>query len=163
MPAAQIAFLVLVVASFGGSVPLLILVIGLTSWPVAARIVRGEVLKIRAREYVLAARALGASPARVITRHVVPALAAVVIVSATIRVGTNILIEAGLSYLGLGVQPPLASWGNMVADGAKVMRTEWWLTAVPALAIVGTVFVFNLLGESLRDASDPRLALGRRR
>lgn len=155
--------IILVVASFGGSVPLLILVIGLTSWPVAARIVRGEVLKIRAREYVLAARAIGASPLRVLTRHVVPALAAVVIVSATIRVGTNILIEAGLSYLGLGVQPPLASWGNMVADGARVMRTEWWLTAIPALAIFGTVFVFNLLGESLRDASDPRLALGRRR
>jgi peptide/nickel transport system permease protein len=155
--------IILVVASFGGSVPLLILVIGLTSWPVAARIVRGEVLKVRAREYVLAARAVGATPARVLAHHVLPALAAVVIVSATIRVGTNILIEAGLSYLGLGVQPPLASWGNMVAEGARFIRTEWWLTAIPALAIFGTVLVFNLLGEGLRDLSDPRLATGRRR
>lgn len=154
--------IILIVASFGGSVTLLILVIGLTSWPVAARIVRGEVLKVRAREYVLAARAVGASSARVLTLHVLPALAAVVIVSATVRVGMNILIEAGLSYLGLGVQPPLASWGNMVADGARVIRTEWWLTAIPALAIFGTVLVFNLIGESLRDLSDPRLAAGRR-
>lgn len=155
--------IILVVASFGGSVPLLILVIGLTSWPVSARIVRGEVLKVRARDYVLAARAIGASPARVLARHVLPALAAVVIVSATIRVGTNILIEAGLSYLGLGVQPPLASWGNMVADGARVIRSEWWLTAIPALAIFATVLVFNILGEGLRDLSDPRLAAARRR
>jgi peptide/nickel transport system permease protein len=80
----------------------------------------------------------------------------VIVVSATIRVGTNILVEAGLSYLGLGVQPPLASWGNMVADGAKVIRTEWWLTAIPAAAIFLAVLGFNLLGEGVRDLVDPR-------
>ena len=148
--------IILIVATFGGSVALLILVIGLTSWPVSARIIRGEVLKTRHRDFVLAARAVGASSWRIIARHVLPNVAAVVIVSATARVGTNILIEAGLSYLGLGVQPPLASWGNMVADGAKVIRTEWWLTAIPALAIFVTVLGFNIGGEALRDVLDPR-------
>ena len=148
--------IILIVATFGGSVALLILVIGLTSWPVSARIIRGEVLKTRHRDFVLAARAVGASSWRIIARHVLPNVAAVVIVSATVRVGTNILIEAGLSYLGLGVQPPLASWGNMVADGAKVIRTEWWLTAIPALAIFVTVLGFNIGGEALRDVLDPR-------
>ena len=148
--------IILIVATFGGSVALLILVIGLTSWPVSARIIRGEVLKTKQREFVLAARAVGASSWRIIARHVLPNVAAVVIVSATVRVGANILVEAGLSYLGLGVQPPLASWGNMVADGAKVIRTEWWLTGIPALAIFLTVLGFNVAGESLRDVLDPR-------
>jgi peptide/nickel transport system permease protein len=148
--------IILIVATFGGSVPLLILVIGLTSWPVSARIIRGEVLKTRHRDFVLAARAVGASSWRIIVRHVLPNVVAVVIVSATVRVGTNILVEAGLSYLGLGVQPPLASWGNMVADGAKVIRTEWWLTLIPAVAIFATVLGFNVGGEALRDVLDPR-------
>jgi len=148
--------IILIVATFGGSVPLLILVIGLTSWPVSARIIRGEVLKTRHRDFVLAARAVGASSWRIIARHVLPNVVAVVIVSATVRVGTNILVEAGLSYLGLGVQPPLASWGNMVADGAKVIRTEWWLTLIPAVAIFATVLGFNVGGEALRDVLDPR-------
>jgi peptide/nickel transport system permease protein len=154
--------IILIVATFGGSVPLLVLVIGLTSWPVGARVIRGEVLKVRARDYVLAARAIGSSSWRIIARHVIPNVVAVVIVSATIRVGTNILIEAGLSYLGLGVQPPLASWGNMVADGAKVIRTEWWLTAIPAAAIFAAVLGFNLLGEGVRDLVDPRRERSRR-
>src|SRR3989441_4078918 len=148
--------IILIVATFGGSVPLLVLVVGLPSWPVGARVLRGEVLKVRARDYVLAARAIGSPSLRIIARHVIPNVVAVVIVSATIRVGTNILIEAGLSYLGLGVQPPLASWGNMVADGARVIRTEWWLTAIPALAIFVTVLGFNIGGEALRDVLDPR-------
>jgi peptide/nickel transport system permease protein len=148
--------IILVVATFGSSVPLLVLVIGFTAWPVGARIIRGEVLKIRSRDYVLAARSIGSPPLRIIARHVIPNVIAVIIVSATIRVGTNILVEAGLSYLGLGVQPPLASWGNMVADGAKVIRTEWWLTAIPAAAIFLAVIGFNLLGEGVRDLVDPR-------
>jgi peptide/nickel transport system permease protein len=148
--------IILIVATFGGSVALLVLVIGLTAWPVGARIIRGEVLKTRNRDYVLAARAVGASSWRILARHVLPNVVAVVIVSATVRVGTNILVEAGLSYLGLGVQPPLASWGNMVAEGARVIRTEWWLTAIPALAIFVTVLGFNVVGESLRDILDPR-------
>lgn len=148
--------IILVVASFGGSLPLLVLVIGLTSWPVGARILRGEVLRMRERDFVVAARAVGATGTRILVRHVLANVVAVVIVSATIRVGTNILIEAGLSYLGLGVQPPLASWGNMVAEGARVIRTDWWLTAIPAAAIFVTVLGFNLLGEGLRDLLDPR-------
>lgn len=148
--------IILVVASFGGSLPLLVLVIGLTSWPVGARILRGEVLRTRDQDFVTAARAIGATGARILARHVLVNVVSVVIVSATIRVGTNILIEAGLSYLGLGVQPPLASWGNMVADGARVIRTDWWLTAIPAVAIFVTVLGFNLLGEGLRDLFDPR-------
>lgn len=149
--------IILIVATFGGSVALLVLVIGLTSWPVGARIIRGEVLRTKQREFVFAARAVGASPARIIARHVLPNVAAVIIVSATVRVGSNILVEAGLSYLGLGVQPPLASWGNMVAAGALVFRSEWWLTAIPAAAIFATVLGFNMLGEGLRDALDPRV------
>lgn len=154
--------IILIVATLGNGVGLLILVIGLTSWPVSARIVRGGVLKTRAQDFVLAARAIGAPPSRILVRHVLPSVAAVIIVSATVRVGTNILIEAGLSYLGLGVQPPLASWGNMVADGARVIRTEWWLALTPAVAIFLTVLGFNLLGEGLRDLADPRLRVRRR-
>lgn len=149
--------IILVVASFGSNVALLVLVIGLTSWPVGARVIRGEVLKTKGRDFVLAARAVGATPWRIIGRHVLPSVVAVVIISATIRVGTNILVEAGLSYLGLGVQPPLASWGNMVAEGARVIRSEPWLVAFPAGAIFAAVLGFNLLGEALRDALDPRL------
>jgi len=148
--------LILTVATFGRSVPLLVLVIGLTSWPISARVIRGEVLKVKERDYVLAAQAIGAGQGRILLRHILPNIASVIIVSATVRVGTNILIEAGLSYLGLGVQPPLASWGNMVADGAAVLRSAWWVTAAPALAIFVTVLSFNLLGEGLRDLLDPR-------
>jgi peptide/nickel transport system permease protein len=154
--------IILVVATWGSSVPLLVLVIGLTAWPVGARVIRGEVLKVRSRDYVLAARTIGAPALRIIARHVLPNVVAVVIVSATIRVGTNILVEAGLSYLGLGVQPPLASWGNMVADSAKVIRTEWWLTAIPAAAIFLAVLGFNLVGEGVRDLLDPRRERTRR-
>ncbi|HZP96264.1 MAG TPA: ABC transporter permease [Candidatus Limnocylindria bacterium] len=148
--------IILVVATFGSSVPLLVLVIGLTGWPVGARVIRGEVLKVRSRDYVLAARAIGASSWRILARHIIPSVLAVIVISATIRVGTNILIEAGLSYLGLGVQPPLASWGNMIAESAKTMRTAWWLTAIPAAAIFLAVFGFNLFGEGVRDVVDPR-------
>ena len=148
--------IILIVASFGGSVALLILVIGLTSWPVGARIVRGEVLKTRRRDFVLAAESVGARARWIILRHVLPNVISVIIVSATVRVGANILVEAGLSYLGLGVQPPLASWGNMVSAGAQVIRTEWWLTAIPAAAIFLAVLGFNLMGEALRDVLDPR-------
>ncbi|MFN8534091.1 MAG: ABC transporter permease [Dehalococcoidia bacterium] len=150
--------IILVLASFGNSVPLLIAVIGLTSWPIGARIVRGEVLKIKNRDFIHAAEALGATAWRVIWRHIIPNTLAVIVVSATIRVGTNILVEAGLSYLGLGVQPPLASWGNIVAEGARVIRTAWWVVATPAAAIFVTVLAFNLLGEGVRDAFDPRSA-----
>ncbi|MGH2378059.1 MAG: ABC transporter permease [Candidatus Limnocylindria bacterium] len=153
--------IILVVASFGSNVALLVLVIGLTSWPVGARIVRGEVLRTKARDFILAAHASGATSWRIIARHVLPSVAAVIIVSATIRIGVNILLEAGLSYLGLGVQPPLASWGNMIAEGARVFRSAPWLVAFPAAAMFAAVLGINLLGESLRDVLDPRLGASR--
>jgi peptide/nickel transport system permease protein len=149
--------LIAIVAAFGNQVPILIAVLGLTSWQVGARVVRGEVLALKARDFVLAARALGARDARLIVRHLMPNVISVVIVSATIRVALNILLEAGLSYLGLGVQPPLASWGNMVSDGKAVLRLAPWVSAFPGLFIVLTVMAFNLLGDGLRDAFDPRL------
>jgi peptide/nickel transport system permease protein len=133
-----------------------VLVISLTSWPTGARILRGEVLKVKELDYILAARTIGAHHWRVLARHVLPNVVGVIIISATVRVGSNILIEAGLSYLGLGVQPPLASWGNMIAEGTPVFRTAWWVTGVPATAVFITVFGFNVLGEGLRDFLNPR-------
>jgi peptide/nickel transport system permease protein len=148
--------LILAVSVFGRSVTLLVLLISLTSWPAGARIMRGEVMKLRERDFVLAALSTGVSHVRVLLRHVLPNVVGVIIVSATVRVGSNILTEAGLSYLDLGVQPPLASWGNMIADGSSVFRTAWWVTGMPAIAIFLTVFAFNLLGEGLRDYFNPR-------
>jgi peptide/nickel transport system permease protein len=148
--------MIAIVAAFGSHLPVLIAVLGLTAWQTGARVVRGEVLSLRSREFVHAARGLGASDARIILRHILPNLLAVVIVSATIRVALNILLEVGLSYLGLGVQSPLASWGNMVAEGKSVLRAAWWVSAFPGLFIVLTVMAFNLLGDGLRDVTDPR-------
>jgi peptide/nickel transport system permease protein len=148
--------MIAIVAAFGSHLPVLIAVLGLTAWQTGARVVRGEVLSLRSREFVHAARGLGASDARVLVRHILPNLLAVVIVSATIRVALNILLEVGLSYLGLGVQSPLASWGNMVAEGKAVLRAAWWVSAFPGLFIVLTVMAFNLLGDGLRDVTDPR-------
>ncbi|TAK21205.1 MAG: ABC transporter permease [Chloroflexota bacterium] len=149
--------LIAIVAAFGNQIPILIAVLGLTSWQVGARIVRGEVLGLKEREFVLAARALGVGDRRMILRHLVPNVIGVIVVSATIRVPLNILLEAGLSYLGLGVQPPLASWGNMVADAKAVLRVAWWVAAFPGMFIFLTVMAFNLLGDGLRDAFDPRM------
>ncbi len=149
--------LIAIVAAFGNQVPVLITVLGLTSWQVGARVVRGEVLALKAREFVLAARALGVGDRRLIWRHIMPNVISVVIVSATIRVPLTILLEAGLSYLGLGVQPPLASWGNMVSDGRAVLRIAPWVTAFPGLFIFLTVMAFNLMGDGLRDAFDPKM------
>ena len=148
--------MIAIVAAFGSNIAVLIAVLGLTAWQTGARVVRGEVLSLRSREFVHAARGLGASDARVLVRHILPNLLAVVIVSATIRVALNILLEVGLSYLGLGVQSPLASWGNMVAEGKSVLRAAWWVSAFPGVFIVLTVMAFNLLGDGLRDVTDPR-------
>ncbi len=135
--------------------------IGLTSWPVGARIIRGEVLKVKQRDYVLAVYSVGATNTRIIVRHILPNITSVIIVSATVRVGINILVEAGLSFLGLGVQEPLSSWGSMISRGAPYLRRAWWLTAVPGAAIFATVLGFNLMGEGLRDLLDPRQGRGR--
>jgi len=148
--------LILTVATFGRSLGLLILMIGVTSWPTNARVVRGQILQLRQQDYVTVARVAGATDWWLIGRHLLPQLIPIVIASATIRVANNILIESGLSYLGLGVQPPTPTWGNMVTDGADYMRQAWWLVAIPGGTIFLVVLAFNLFGEGLRDALDPR-------
>lgn len=136
---------------------LVIAVLGITLWPPVARIVRGEVLSLREREFIQAARALGLSNWRIILRHVIPNTLAPVIVAGTLGIGNTILLEAGLSFLGFGVQPPTASWGTMIADGRDALLNAWWVATFPGLAIVITVVAFNLIGDGLRDALDPRL------
>lgn len=147
--------LILVVATFGRGLGLLVLTIGLTSWPANARVVRAQMLKLRAEDFVTAARVVGAGTPRIILRHLVPQLVPIIISSATIRVASNILVESGLSYLGLGVAEPTPSWGNMVSDGARFMRQAPWLVGIPGLTILVVVLTFNALGEGLRDALDP--------
>ncbi|MFW6199208.1 MAG: ABC transporter permease [Gemmatimonadota bacterium] len=142
------------------SIFLIIAVLGLTLWPSSARIVRGEVLALREREFVEAARALGFSAPRILGRHVLPNALAPVIVAATLGIGNTIVLEAGLSFLGIGVQPPTPSWGNMVADGRTRLLEAWWISTFPGLAIVFVVLAFNLVGDGLRDALDPRLRGG---
>jgi peptide/nickel transport system permease protein len=152
--------LILTVATFGRSIGLLILIVGLTSWPINAKVVRAEIIRLRTRDYVTASRVVGGSDMWIVTRHLLPQLIPIVIASATIRVANNILIESGLSYLGLGVQPPTPTWGNMVTEGADFMRQAWWLVGIPGAAIFVVVLAFNLFGEGLRDFLDPRTRKG---
>jgi peptide/nickel transport system permease protein len=139
------------------SIWIIITVIGLMSWMGVARLVRGQFLVLKEREFFQAARALGAGNTRLIFRHLLPNSMTPIIISATLRVGNTILLEASLSYLGLGVQPPTASWGNIVFDTKGNLFTEWWMPLSAGLAIVITVVGYNLLGDGLRDALDPRL------
>lgn len=155
-------FLILtVVALLGPSIFNIMLVIGITSWMGTSRFVRAEFLSLRERDFVQAARALGVKDRRIIFRHILPNGLAPVFVTATLDVATAILVEAGLSFLGFGVQPPAPSWGNILTEGRTYIFDAWWLTLFPGLAILITVLSFNLLGEGLRDALDPRLR-GRR-
>ncbi len=153
----RLVLLIMIIALFSPSILLIITVLGLTQWPSTARIVRGEVLSLREREFVTAARALGFGRWRIILRHLVPNVLAPVIVAATLGIGNTIVLEAGLSFLGLGVAPPTPTWGNMVADGRETLIGAWWVATFPGLTIVVTVLAFNLLGDGLRDALDPRL------
>jgi peptide/nickel transport system permease protein len=143
----RLVLLITIIALFEPSIFLITAVLGLTLWPSTARIVRGEVLSLREREFVQAAVALGYSKPRIIFKHLIPNALAPVIVAATLGIGNTIVLEAGLSFLGLGVQPPTPSWGTMVDA----------LSTFPGLAIVFTVLSFNLVGDGLRDALDPRL------
>jgi peptide/nickel transport system permease protein len=138
------------------SIYLVMVVIGLTCWMDTARLVRGEVLSLRQREYVLAARAMGLGAPRIIARHVVPNALGPVLVSATLLVANVIQLEAGLSFLGLGVSPPTAAWGSMVSDGVPHLLRAPWIAASPALAIVLSVVAIQLVGDGLRDALDPQ-------
>jgi peptide/nickel transport system permease protein len=153
----RLILLITIIAIFEPTIFLVIAVLGLTLWPSTARIVRAEVLSLREREFIQAAEALGYPKRRIILRHLIPNALAPVIVAATLGIGNTIVLEAGLSFLSLGVQPPTASWGTMVADGRDHLLTAWWLSTFPGLAIVFTVLAFNLVGDGLRDALDPRL------
>ena len=151
-------FLILVVvALFGASLLNTALVISLVTWAQVARVVRAECLSLRGREFVDAALALGAGHARILARHLLLNALPVIIVQATLLLGQTILIESALSYLGLGAQPPLPSWGNMVVEGRQFLASAWWIAACPGLAIFLTVLGFNLFGDGLRDALDPAL------
>jgi peptide/nickel transport system permease protein len=134
----------------------IIFLIALVNWTYIFRIVRGLVLSLREREFVDAARALGASNARIMFREILPNLVAPVIVYATLLIPLNILIEASLSFLGVGVRPPTASWGQMIAAATPIFNTAWWYMVFPGAALLLTVLAFNLLGDGLRDALNPR-------
>lgn len=153
----RLVLLIAIIALFEPSIFLIVVVLGLTHWPLTARIVRGEVLSLREREFIQAGRALGFSRSRIVFRHLIPNCMGPIIVAATLGVGDTIVLEAGLSFLNLGVQPPTPSWGTMVADGRSNLLGAWWIATFPGLAIVFTVLSFNLAGDGLRDALDPRL------
>lgn len=151
-------FLILAVIAFlEPSLFNIMVVIGLTSWMGVARLVRAETLTLKRRDYVQAARVAGAGPLRILFIHILPNALAPVLVSATLGVAGAILVESSLSFLGLGVQPPTPSWGNMLMEGKEVLEIAPWLSIFPGLAILFTVLGYNLLGESLRDLFDPRL------
>ena len=151
-------FLILAVIAFlEPSLNNIMIVIGLTSWMGVARLVRAETLSLRERDFIAAARVAGAPAVRILFVHVLPNAMAPVLVSATLGIAGAILVESSLSFLGLGVQPPTASWGNMLMDGKNVLEIAPWLSLYPGLAILITVLGYNLLGESLRDLLDPRL------
>jgi peptide/nickel transport system permease protein len=146
-----------VIGVLGPSLKTIIAVIGVSSWVIYARIVRGAVLSLREREFVQAAHALGSGDARVLARHILPNTFTPWLVVATLDMARVIVIESALSFLGLGVQPPTPTWGGMLADGRVYISTAWWLATFPGLAILVTVLGINLFGDGLRDTLDPRL------
>jgi peptide/nickel transport system permease protein len=157
MPVTLVAIAIIAVA--GTSLLNLVLVLGLSQWPLYARVVRGEALALRGREFLVAARALGASSAWIILRHILPNTLSSIVVVSTLGVASVIVFEAGLSFLGLGVQPPQPSLGGMLSEGREYLATAWWLGVFPGLLIMLLVLGINLLGDGLRDALDPRQRL----
>lgn len=148
--------LLIVLSSYAqGAVGSMALIIGLLSWMATARVVRGEVLAIRERTYVEAARSVGATDLRILLRHVLPNTLGPIVVGATLAVGNAIVIESSLSFLGLGVQPPTPTWGNMLMDAQSTMATKPWLTLFPGMAILAVVLAVNFIGDGLQDALDP--------
>lgn len=154
---AYLLLFILSIAYSDGSPVSIILLISVLSWTYTARLVRGEFLALRDREYVLAARTIGARGLRLMFRHILPNAAGPIIVNATLLIGANIIFESVLSYFGFGLQPPSASWGNMVADGKGLLDVAPWMVIAPGLLIFLTVLSSNLVGDGLRDALDPRM------
>ena len=153
-------FLALVLSYLlGPSLQNTVLALGFAGWVTYARVTRGEVLSIRERDYILAARAIGCSTTRIIVRHVLPQVVTPLIVVGTLQTAWMIVVEASLSYLGMGVQPPTPSWGNILAEGRLHMLNSWWYTTFPGIAITVTVLGLNMLGDWLRDVLDPRSRL----
>ena len=146
-----------IAGALGPSLQTAMIAIAVVTWPVYARLVRGQVLTLRKREFVEAAHSIGASSPRIIFRHLLPNSLSPLLVQASFDLGGAILIAAGLSFIGFGAQPPLAEWGVMISDGRKYVTTHPWLPFFPGLAILVTVAAFNLIGDGLRDALDPRL------
>jgi peptide/nickel transport system permease protein len=153
----RLVLLIMIVALFEPSLTVIVAVLGLTQWPGTTRIVRGDVLSLREREFIQAAHALGMGRSRIIMRHLIPNVMAPVIVTATLGIGNTIVLEASLAFLGLGIPAPTPTWGGMVADGRDNLIGAWWVATFPGLAIVLVVLAFNLVGDGLRDALDPRL------
>ncbi len=155
----SVPFLVLallIISMWGSSIPTLIFTLGIFGLG-PARIIRSEVLSVREEDYILAARAVGAPTGRIILRHVLPNAIASLLVVTTMSIGVNIIVVAGLSFLGFGVRPPIPSWGATLQQAQEFMRTAWWMAVYPGLCIIITVFGFNILGDSLRDVLDPRM------
>jgi peptide/nickel transport system permease protein len=151
-------FLILAVITFlRPSIWYIMIVIGLTGWMGVARLVRAETLSIREMDYIMAARCIGCSDMRIIFRHILPNAVAPALVAATLGIAGAILTESALSFLGIGVQPPTPSWGNILTSGKDYLEFAWWLSLFPGLAILVTVLAYNLLGEGIRDALDPRV------
>lgn len=144
-----------IIAAVGASLTVVILTLGLTGWVSFARLTRGRVMELREEEYVVAAHALGAGSTRVMLRHLLPNLVPLLLVEGTLKLGGLILAEAGLSFLGLGIQPPTPSWGGILAESQVFVTVAWWLPTFPGLALLGTLLSVNLLGDSLRDVLAP--------
>ncbi len=155
-------FVILLMVVFGRNILLIFVAIGAINWLDMARIVRGQTISLREREFIQAARLMGAGPIRIIFRHVIPNLLGVVAVYVTLTIPQVILVESFLSYLGLGVQEPMTSWGVLVNQGALEMETAPWLLIFPAVFLAGTLFCFNFIGDGLRDALDPKCGEARR-
>ncbi len=151
----RLFLLLFLVALYSSSIATTILVLGMTAWMVPARLVRGEVLSLREREYVQAARSAGAPVWRVAVVHLLPGAMAPLLVEGALRVANTILLESSLSFLGQGVPPPTASWGNIIADGRSSLLDAWWISTFPGLAIAATVIALTLVGDALRDRLNP--------
>lgn len=153
----SILFMLVVLAVLGPGLGTLIFVIGVTNWVSYARVVRGEVLSVKERDFVRAAKAVGAKDFRIIFTHILPNVLSSFIIISTMSVATTIIMEASLSFLGLGIKPPTVSWGGMLSDGRQYLATSWWVATFPGLAITVTVLGVIFLGDWLRDVLDPRM------
>jgi len=153
--------MLLLVGLFEPGIPVLVLILGMTSWTGTSRIVRAEIIALRDREYVEAARVLGLGRWRILTRHLIPNALSPLLVSATLMVGGMIGAESGLSFLGIGISPPTPTWGNMVAAGGDALLIAWWMAFFPGSLLALTIICLNLVGDGLRDALDPKSLMRR--